>query len=475
MCECLVLVSFGGLTANFLFESSVLIVQRTAGVVGMLSSKKKLLLITVLSVSLYVSLIASAKAVSILWTQTYEAPGSQWAYSLVETSDGGFALAGNSLFVKTDASGNMEWNRTYSGDCRALVATSDGGYALAGYYNYDFLLIKTNATGHIEWSKTYGNSGYSERAYSLVETSDGGYALAGSFGTFSEYSLSINEPDSFFVKTDSLGNMEWNQTYKVASTRSPGSLIETSDGGYALACHSSVIKTDALGNVEWSKTYSGYFKSLIETSNGLYALTGCMEVGEDVDFWLAKIDVEGNIQWSKTYDGGSNDEAYSLVEAPDGGYLITGHSSLNGIGAAWLVGTDSAGNKEWDQKLGGSGYYTALSVITTSDGGYALAGSKEAMSSGGNGFWLVKIGSTSLPTPTPSSSPSPSPTASPSPTTTPSPEPNTTPEVTPSPTPFPTNYTGARLTETEIIIGAAIAAAVIGGGLGLLIYLTKRK
>jgi hypothetical protein len=40
-------------------------------------------------------------------------------------------------------------------------------------------------------------------------------------------------------------------------------------------------------------------------------------------------------------------------------------------------------------------------------------------------------------------------------------------------TPFPTNHTGVGL--TEIIVGVAIIAAVISTGLGLLIYLIKRK
>jgi hypothetical protein len=45
----------------------------------------------------------------------------------------------------------------------------------------------------------------------------------------------------------------------------------------------------------------------------------------------------------------------------------------------------------------------------------------------------------------------------------------------PTTTPSPTNYTGVHLTEQEVIIIVAIVAAVIGAGLGLLIYLTKRK
>jgi len=76
---------------------------------------------------------------------------------LVETSDGGYALTGSGLFVKTDGYGNVEWNQTYGGAhveaAYALVVTSDGGYALAGYTRSfgagyeDFWLVKTDAQG----------------------------------------------------------------------------------------------------------------------------------------------------------------------------------------------------------------------------------------------------------------------------------------------------------------------------------------
>jgi hypothetical protein len=57
----------------------------------------------------------------------------------------------------------------------------------------------------------------------------------------------------------------------------------------------------------------------------------------------------------------------------------------------------------------------------------------------------------------------------------PSPSQEPPPTLSPEATLFPTNYTGARLTETEIIIGAIITVAVISAGIGLLIYLIKRK
>ena len=80
---------------------------------------------------------------------------------MIETSDGGYALAGTHLLVKTDALGNTEWiqyyegNSTYLMDAMALIVASDGGYAMAGYIYYsfdenlDFWLAKTNEFGVI--------------------------------------------------------------------------------------------------------------------------------------------------------------------------------------------------------------------------------------------------------------------------------------------------------------------------------------
>jgi predicted secreted protein len=195
-----------------------------------------------------------------LWSQTYGGTGGtndDLAYSLVETSDGGFALAGGTYsfgagdcdfwLVKTDANGNMEWNQTYGGAAydRAftLVETSDGGLALAGNTgsfgagDYDFWLVKTDANGNMEWNCTYGGTN-GDSAHSLVETSDGGLALAGNTGSFG-----AGGDDFWLVKTDANGNMEWNQTYGGAAYDNARSLVETSDGGLALAGYTQSIST----------------------------------------------------------------------------------------------------------------------------------------------------------------------------------------------------------------------------------------
>jgi len=174
-----------------------------------------------------------------------------------------FVLASLPFISSVGASSTM-WSQTYGGtssdSAEAMVQTSDGGYALAGYTtsfgagSYDFWLVKTDEYGDMEWNQTYGGADI-EHAYSLVETSDGGFALAG-------YSSSLidEKSDFWLVKTDSQGSMEWNQTYGGTDVEVANSLVETSDGGFALAGGSTtfvdagpadcwLVKTDEYGNI----------------------------------------------------------------------------------------------------------------------------------------------------------------------------------------------------------------------------------
>jgi len=130
------------------------------------------LIINYLFISLFVSfiiIIPQTVGATDMWQQTYGGTEDDGALSLVQTTDGGYALAGDTesfgdlwadfWLVKTDGSGNMEWNQTYGepGEeyAYSLVQTTDGGYALAGVTESfgagyrDFLLVKTDEYGVI--------------------------------------------------------------------------------------------------------------------------------------------------------------------------------------------------------------------------------------------------------------------------------------------------------------------------------------
>jgi hypothetical protein len=112
----------------------------------------------------------------MLWNKTYGGTGVDYGVFSILTLDGGYAVvgftasfgAGSNDFwlVKTDASGNMQWNMTYGGAANdqstSIVQTSDGGYALGGWTNsfgagdYDFWLVKTDASGVVPEGLTIG-------------------------------------------------------------------------------------------------------------------------------------------------------------------------------------------------------------------------------------------------------------------------------------------------------------------------------
>jgi len=106
---------------------------------------------------------------NIIWAKTYRGTGDEWARSFHQTSDGGYILAGatNSfgvggydiLLIKTDANGNIIWAKTYRGTddekAYSVKQTSDGGYIVAGKTrsfgagSWDVFLVKTDANGNI--------------------------------------------------------------------------------------------------------------------------------------------------------------------------------------------------------------------------------------------------------------------------------------------------------------------------------------
>jgi hypothetical protein len=137
----------------------------------------------------------------MVWNKTYGGENSEYAYFVQQTSDNGYILAGSTYssgtefdmwLVKTDSSGNMQWNKTYGGsldeEAYAVRQTSDGGYIITGFTdsfsdNRDIWIIKTDSSGNVEWSQTYGGTREDE-AYAVQQTSDGGYIIAGTTYSF---------------------------------------------------------------------------------------------------------------------------------------------------------------------------------------------------------------------------------------------------------------------------------------------------
>jgi len=310
-----------------------------------------------------------------IWTRTYGGSSSDIGNSVAQTSDGGYIVAGYTYsfgagsgdvyLVKTDAVGDTIWTRTYGGsdDDRgySIAQTSDGEYIVAGYTNSfgagsgDVYLVKTDTVGDTIWTRTFGGSDH-DYGFSVAQTSDGGYIVAGR-----TYSFGAGSWDFYLVKTDAVGNTIWTRTYGGSDWDSGESVTQTTDGGYIVAGGTEsfgagyedvyLVKTDADGDTLWTRTYGGDLwdcgHTIANTTDGGYIVAGytySFGVGSG-DVYLVKTDAVGDTIWTRTYGGSNDDTGFSFAQTSDGGYIIAGRTYSFGAdsGDVYLVKTDSLG------------------------------------------------------------------------------------------------------------------------------------
>lgn len=356
------------------------------------------------------------------------------AFSLIQTSDGGFALAGftrsygagnsDAWLVKTDINGLVLWNKTYGGlldeEARSVFQTKDEGYLLAGSTNSygiggkDVWLVKTDANGLVLWNKTYGGTQL-DFVGSLIQTTDGGFALAGFTINWLDFvALGNGGGDMWIVKIDESGNIQWNQTYKGEKDERIYAIIQTIDGGFALAGRTTVlsdfdseiwlVKTNAIGEIQWNQTYQGVMDeraySLIQTSDEGFILAGINQTrfSMESDVLIIKTDVHGTVMWSQTYGGSAGESTYNLLQTADGGFAFAGYTtsySSTVHSDVMFTKIDTNGVVEWQQIIGEKEPELAYSLLQTTDGGFAIAGISEAFDMGKGDKLLVKTNPTS--------------------------------------------------------------------------------
>ena len=257
------------------------------------------------------------------WSRTFGGPRWDCARSVQQTTDGGYILAGytdptssgiyDALLIKTDVRGVEQWSQTFGGAYQdwiySVQQTTDGGYVLAGRTmssgaGQKAWLIKTDAAGvkKWDWHRTSGSHACWNGAESVQQTTDGNYILAG----YTRFH-GAGGSDAWLVKIDTVGAEYWNRTFGGSGEDGAYSVQQTTDGGYILAGYTNsygagredawLIKTDAAGVEQWSQTFGGveneYVYSVQQTTDGGYILAGwtcswSYETGWN-DAWLIKV------------------------------------------------------------------------------------------------------------------------------------------------------------------------------------------
>lgn len=428
--------------------------------------KKQLLFL-----SIFISLFAVSQP-TIQWQKCLGGSANDYAQSVQQTFDGGYIVAGYTFsndsmvsgnkgnddywVVKLNSLGGIQWKTCLGGsnydEAYSVQQTSDSGYVVAGFASSnngditsnqgsdDFWIIKLNSSGAVQWQKTYGGLN-ADDALTIKQTSDGGFVIIGDTQSNSgDVTGNHGNYDCWILKTDASGTLLWKKCLGGTGDDSGSSVQQTLDGGFVVVGSTTSNNGDVSGNhgdwdvwvvklndtaaVEWQKCLGGTLQdigySIYQSADSGYVVAGFTKsnngdvsgihgtVSPFPDMWVLKLSKSGALKWQKCLGGTDDDKAYSVKPTNDGGSIVAGYTkSDNGDVSGnhyvgnhdyWLVKLDSAGATSWQKCLGGTGLDWARSVQQTVDNGYIVAG---FTSSGNNGdvsgkkgnsdFWVVKL------------------------------------------------------------------------------------
>jgi hypothetical protein len=352
---------------------------------------------------------------NLQWQKSLGGTSEEYPMSIQQTMDGGYVMEGYSKstngnvtgnhgnfdywVVKMDSSGNLQWQKCLGGSqddyAYSIQQTSDGGYITSGasisndgnvsgnHGNTDCWVVKLNSIGNIEWQKSLGGSGY-EGGRSIRETYERGYIIAAfsnsNDGDVTGHHGSNSTTDCWVVKLDSLGSLQWQKSLGGSQSEVGFAIQQTIDRGYIVAGHAVSTDGDVTGN------------------HG------------NPDYWVVKLDSSGNLQWQKCLGGTNNEEAYSIYQTSDGGYIVGGYSYSNNGDISghhgtmtytdcWVVKLSATGSMIWEKSLGGTNNDRGYSIQQAFDDGYIVSGytnSNDGDVTGNHGYsdcWVVKLDS----------------------------------------------------------------------------------
>lgn len=326
-------------------------------------------------------LIKTYASGQVIWCRAYGGSSSESGNHVIQTDDGGFLMVGytssfgqgsTDLFiVKTDSSGAVTWARALGGSssetANAAVQTSDGGYVIAGSTNSfgqgssDVYVVKLNSGGGLEWTRTFGGSSF-DVASGLREARDGGLLI----GAYTR-SFGAGSNDFLLLKLNASGGLVFARTYGSTGADTGYRLDEAADssiifvgttaagagGGDAL-----VLKLHPNGNLIWARAYGSAVMDrafgVFVTVEGHYWVTGETSTntfgsGDELQF---KLDTAGVLQWAYHYGTFADETGF--------GYS-TATADLGAIVASWddsdedvmLIKTDSLGATNCNRGIAG--------------------------------------------------------------------------------------------------------------------------
>lgn len=265
----------------------------------------------------------------LIWKKNFGGSENDYTRALIKTNDNSLLLVGYTQSNDNDISGNignldglilklnMEgvviWQKLLGGVANdyfySVAQTTDSGFVIAGmsnssswgnYGTNDAWIIKVSSNGLFEWQNHFGGT-ENDKFISVVQLSDGKYVATGETYSFDYDSIEnhgvAQNRDCFVVKISNSGQKEWSKCFGGTSEDDGRSIVQSTDNNLVILCQ-------------------------IHSNDGdIYPV-----INVEADYWLIKLNSNGTILWKRAYGGSGHEVAKCLLQTSDNGYIFVGDS-----------------------------------------------------------------------------------------------------------------------------------------------------
>ena len=391
----------------------------------------------------YTPFLCSAQVSEIQWLKNLGGSGSEYFEQIIFTSDSNYLAVGfttsddfdivvnNGEFdyfaVKFDTIGNIIWKKNYGGSlsdiCYSVVETPEGNYMLAGEsFSNDgdvtatqllknVWLLLVNSDGEILSQKTYGGS-INETAKSIIINEHGNYVICGEtnsndgdvsgnhlFGTYDFWVAEI-DPDFVLIRQNCFGGTEDDKPHQIIITPTGEyfcvGYAESNDGDVSIYDANTRIwgvKIDSLLNLSWEYGYGGLFTDIgysaavtLDTNIVILGETYSVElpgyIGGLKDCIIIKLDINGNVIWRKMFGGTDSESGNHIIITNSNTLLFTGLTRSsnvnlnhnNGFNDFFAAEINSDGDFLSTISIGGSNEDAGLCIIGSNINNFVMTG-----------------------------------------------------------------------------------------------------
>ncbi|UUX91880.1 PKD domain-containing protein [Methanoplanus endosymbiosus] len=304
---------------------------------------------------------------NLVWQKCLGGSNNDKGKSIIQTSEGSYIITGHTYsndgdvsgyhgdqdmwVVKLDSSGTLIWQKCLGGSNddkgESIVQTSEGGYIVTGdtysddgdvssNHGYeDMWVVKLDSGGILLWQKCLGGSSY-DSGKSIAQTSEGGYIVTGTTESddgdvFGKHNFS----DMWVVKLSGAGTPVWQKCLGGSSYDSGKSIVQTSDGGFIVTGYTDSDDGDVSGNHGFDDMWVVKLPAVfgeevlaagftVDQTNGTLPMT--------VKF--SDLSTGNPVSWSWSFGDGET----STLQNPEHNYTSPGNYTVS------LTVTDNAGS-----------------------------------------------------------------------------------------------------------------------------------